>query len=476
MFIQNVLATRYATTDIKRIYSDIGKIQAERDLWISVMRGQKQLGMDIPEEDIRKFEAAKNNIDFERIRQLEKELRHEPNNKIQAFIEVANAGEYLHLGMTSRDLTDNVEQMQILKASKIIFGKYISILRHLIDKTEKYRNIMLVARTHHQPAQPTLLGRRFSMWAEELIEHLEPFKEFTDKYPLRGIKGPIGTQADMKTLLGSSEKVQELEESIAKELGFNRTLNSTGQIYPRSLDYKLVSNLALLTASPENFAITMRLMAGDELVTEGFKKGQVGSSAMPHKMNTRTSERICGLAELVKMYNDGASRISGNQWGEGDVSDSVVRRVIIPDSIFASDGLCESTLTVLNEMGAYPTMISKELDRYLPFLATTQILAEAVKKGLGREEAYAAIRKHAKAVALEMREKGLERNTLAERLGNELLFKEKGITQEEIYEMLQDNQRFLGEANSQIDKVIDKANYWIGRYSEQASYEPREIL
>jgi adenylosuccinate lyase len=475
MIIPDVLAERYATDSVVEPYSPIGKIKRERDLWISVMKGQRKLGVNIPQGEIDKFIAARDNIDLDRIRALELTLKHEPQNKIKAFIEVAGAGEYLHWGMTSRDLTDNVEQQQNLDVSQIIFGKYVSILRHFIDKAQTYKSVTLTARTHHQAAQPTLLGRRFSMWAEELIEHLIKFEQFINDYPLRGIKGPVGTQSDMKTLLGSSEKVRELENMIAKELGFKRILDSPGQVYPRSLDYKLISDLALLTAAEENFVNGMRLMAGYELVTEGFKDGQVGSSAMPHKMNTRSSERVWSAAELVKTYNDGASRLSGQQWEEGDVSCSLMRRVIIPGAFFASDAICETTLTILNEMGIYPIIIDRELDKYLPFLATTQILAEAVKVGIGREEAHSIIKRHAKAVALEMRETGLEKNTLAERLGEEPLLNQKGITKQRVNEILKDNTRFIGDANLQIDKVSTRAKEIIDRYPQEANYEPKPI-
>ncbi|MEK6945278.1 MAG: adenylosuccinate lyase [Nanoarchaeota archaeon] len=476
MDIPNVLAERYATDSVAEPYSPVGKVKRMRNFWISVMQYQKDLGVNIPLADIDKFRDSKDNINLKRIKELELSSQHDVDANIKAFIEIADAGEYLHLGMTSRDLTDNVEQKQILDISKIIYGKNISILRHFTEKSQAYRDIVLTARTHHQAAQPTLLGRRFSMWAEELMEHLDSFEQFILDYPLRGIKGPVGTQADMKTLLGSSEKVKQLENMIATEFGFNRVLDSPGQVYPRSLDYKLLSNLALLSSASENFADGMRLMAGYELVTEGFKEGQVGSSAMPHKMNTRSSERIWSAAELTKTYANGGSRLSGQQWEEGDVSCSLMRRVIIPDSFFASDAVCETTLTILNKMGIYPIIISKELDRYLPFLATTQILAEAVKKGIGREGAHSTIKKHAKAVALQMRVEGLEKNTLAERLSNEPLFKNNGIGENEITKILKDNNRFIGESYSQIDRVNERAQKIISKYSKQAAYEPQPIL
>ena len=414
---QNVLSQRYTTKQINEIFSQKGKILAFRELWISVMKAQKKLGIDIPSEDIEKYESSKNDINLEEIEEIEKKTKHDIKANIESFVKTANAPEHIHKGMTSRDLTDNVEQMQILKSSKIILGKSISVLKHMLDKANEYDHIILTARTHHQPAQATLLGRRFSMWAEELYFHIKDFENFIEKYPLRGIKGPVGTQIDMIKILGSEEKTIEFEKIVATQLGFKETLKSTGQVYPRSFDLSLISKLVAITSACDNFANSMRLMAGYDLVTEGFKEGQVGSSAMPHKMNTRSSERINGFAAILKGHLTMSANLSGNQWEEGDVSCSVTRRIAIPDAFYTIDGLLETTLTILNEMGPYETVISKEVDKYLPFLATTQILMLAIQKGIGREQAHEIIKKHAINEALNMRQ-GKEPQ-LAENLGNE---------------------------------------------------------
>jgi adenylosuccinate lyase len=472
----NALSKRYATDEINLIFSDEGKVGYERDLWIVVLSVQKKLGLDVPEEVIDAYTSARNNINLNYINEIELRTKHDVKARIEAFNYAAGGHEYIHLGMTSRDLTDNVEQLQAVKASRIILGKYISVLRHMLDKAKEYRGIGLTARTHHQPAQITLLGRRFSMWAEELYLHLHEFETFIDGYPLRGIKGPVGTQFDMVNLLGSQEKALQLEAMIAEELGFKEVLSSPGQVYPRSLDYKLLSHLAAMASACENFAKTMRLMAGYELVTEGFRDGQVGSSIMPHKMNTRSTERICALSELVKMYADGASRLAGDQWEEGDVSCSAIRRVLIPDAFYASDGVVETTLNVLNQMAPYPAVISEEVDRYLPFLATTEVLALAVKSGIGREEAHGIIKKHAIVEALGMREYGSSGNRLMIKLASVPVFKEAGITEEKLNSLFQDKRHFIGNADSQINAVIKKCEELLTRHRNTASYEPRDIL
>lgn len=472
----NVLSQRYATNKMNAIFSDEGKATCERDLWLAVLIAQKELGLDIPSEVIESYRKARSKIDLNLINEIEMRTKHDVKAKIEAYNIEAGRHEYIHMGMTSRDLTDNVEQLQIKNAARLILGKYVSVLRHLLDKAKEYRHVEIAARTHHQAAQPTLLGRRFAMWAEELQSHLIEFERFIDVYPLRGIKGAVGTQFDMVNLLGSQEKAVRLEQMVAENLGFKETLDSPGQVYPRSLDYKLVSHLSVLASACESFAKTVRLMAGYELVTEGFRKGQVGSSVMPHKMNTRSTERICAFSHLLKMYADGASRIAGDQWEEGDVSCSALRRVIIPDAFYASDGLVETTLTVLNQMGAYPSVIKQELDKYLPFLATTFILGFALQRGIGREKAHDIIRKHAIAEALRIREQGARDNNLINLLAEEPEFKKVGITAVDLEKILKNRSNFIGNALNQIDAVKKKSGYLLKKYEKEAEYEPRDIL
>ena len=470
----NILSERYVTPEMNDLFSPRGKVLRMRELWIAVMKGQRELGLDIPSEQIERFEKAKTDINLERIREIELQRRHDIKANIEAFVEAAGAGEYLHQGMTARDLTENVEQMQMRDAGRIIFGKYVAVLKNLLDKAEEYKHIVLTARTHHQPAQPILLGRRFSMWIQELLFHLDGFETFLEKYPLRGIKGPVGTQSDMLRLLRSEEKVDALEQKVMQHLGFSRVLLATGQVYPRSLDYAFLNRLAEIASPLQSFALTMRLMAGYDLVTEGFQEGQVGSTAMPHKMNTRNAERICGFANMLKMYADGASRIAGDQWEEGDVSCSLPRRILIVDPFYASDGLTETALTVLQEMGHYPVIISREVDRYIGFIASTQFLMEAVKAGLGREEAHEIIKRVTISEALRMRQ-GFE-PAVTQRLAENERFRDVGILQQQLDAILADQQQFLGNAARQIQQVALQAAPLLARYQDQARYRPGKIL
>lgn len=473
--IPDILATRYATPALQNIFSEEAKIIQERELWIAVMKAQRELGIDIPAEAIERYEGVKDVISLEHIKEREKIKKHDVDARVEEFNDIAGY-QYAHQGMTSRDATDNVEQVQIKQALTIIRNKFISILRHFNEKTIGYMNIALTARTHHQPAEPTLLGRRISMWQEELLYHLPALDQFLENYPLRGIKGPVGTQRAMLKLLGSEEKVATLEQKVAQTLGFSKLLHSPGQVYPRSLDLSLINRITEAGAACSNYALGMRLMAGYELVTEGFKPGQVGSSIMPHKMNTSKSERIWSLYQVIKMLQNGASRLAGETWEEGDVSCSVMRRVILPQTFYAADGLCETTLNVLNDMGAYPVVIQKEMERYLPFLATTELLSLAIARGIPRPEAHAVIKKHTQHQALLMREEGTTPNL--RELADDKLF--SGIiSHDDIEEILERQKTSVGNAREQAASVIQQTCLYIGQnvnYREAANYEPQPIL
>ena len=401
--IPNVLANRYASTAMTQLWSPEHKVVLERQLWIAVMRAQQDLGIDIPAEAIADYEAVVEQVHLDRIAARERVTRHDVKARIEEFCDLAGQ-EHIHKGMTSRDLTENVEQLQIRQSLELIRTKAVATAGVLAELAVRYSDVALTGRSHNVAAQSTTLGKRFASAADELLVAIARLNDLIDRYPLRGIKGPVGTAQDMLDLLGGdAEKLADLELRIAQHLGFANVFTSVGQVYPRSVDYDTVTALVQLAAGPSSFATTIRLMAGHELVTEGFKEGQVGSSAMPHKMNTRSCERVNGFAVILRGYASMAGELAGNQWNEGDVFCSVVRRVALPDAFFALDGLFETFLTVLEEFGAFPAVIERELQRYLPFLATTKILMAAVRNGVGRETAHEVIKEQAVAVALDMR-------------------------------------------------------------------------
>src|SRR3954471_3002835 len=402
------------------LWSPTHKVVLERRLWLAVLRAQAELGVDVPGGAIEAYEAVvdrgTDDVDLASIAARERVTRHDVKARIEEFNALAGH-EQVHKGMTSRDLTENVEQLQIRSALEIVRDRVVAALVRLGERAAQYADLPMAGRSHNVAAQVTTLGKRFATVANELLVAYARVEELLARYPLRGIKGPVGTAQDMLDLVdGDAARLSALEQRVAEHLGFSSVLVSTGQVYPRSLDYEVVTALAQVAAAPSNLATAIRLMAGLELVTEGFQPGQVGSSAMPHKMNTRSCERVNGLAVVVRGYVSMVAELAGAQWNEGDVSDSVVRRVALPDAFFAIDGLLETILTVLDEFGAYPAVIARELDRYLPFLATTAVLMAAVRAGVGRESAHEVISEHARAVALAMREKGQAENDLLARL------------------------------------------------------------
>jgi adenylosuccinate lyase len=318
--------------------------------------------------------------------------RHDVKARIEEFNALAGV-EKIHIGLTSRDLTENIELIQIKAALELIEHRTIQTLFLLNEKISKYEKTFMVGRSHNVAAQVTTLGKRFASCAEELLFAQASLKELIARLPLRGIKGPVGTSQDAMTAMGKD--FEKFEKSIAEQFGFENTWNSIGQIYPRSVDFEVASKLLQIASAPSSMATTIRLMAGAGLASEGFKTGQVGSSAMPHKMNSRSSERINGMMVLLRGYNNMAADLAGDQWNEGDVSCSVVRRVVIPDSFYVLDGLLHTFMTILNEFGIFEEEINLELSEQLPFLATTKILMECVKSGMGREVAHEIIKKHA---------------------------------------------------------------------------------
>jgi adenylosuccinate lyase len=469
----NVLASRYASPEVAAIWSAEHKIVAERRLWLAVLTAQRDLGVDVPDGVIEAYDAVVDQVDLDSIAARERTTRHDVKARIEEFSALAGH-EHIHKGMTSRDLTENVEQLQIRDSLLVVRTKVVATIARLGELAAQHRALVMAGRSHNVAAQATTLGKRFASIADEMLVALQRLDDLIARYPLRGIKGPVGTAQDQLDLLdGDPAKLAELEQRVAHHLGFDHVLTSVGQVYPRSLDFDVVSALVQAVAGPSNLATTIRLMAGIELVTEGFQPGQVGSSAMPHKMNTRSCERVNGLAVVLRGHLSMVGELAGDQWNEGDVSCSVVRRVALPDAFFAADGLFETFLTVLAEFGAFPAVIHRELDRYLPFLTTTKVLMAAVRNGVGRETAHEAIKEHAVTVALEMREKGADRNDLFDRLAAD---DRLNLTAGDLSALVAEPLSFTGAAVAQVDDVVRRIESLVAADPEAAAYRPGAIL
>ncbi len=471
--LPNVLAARYASREMVDRWTPETKIVLERRLWIAVLRAQRELGVDVPAEAIDAYEKAVDIVDLDSIDARERVTRHDVKARVEEFSALAGY-EHAHKGMTSRDLTENVEQLQIRSSLQLIRDRMVTALARLAGLAAEHAELVITGRSHNVAAQATTLGKRFANAGEEVLIAYRRIDELIERYPLRGLKGPVGTQQDQLDLLdGDLERLDELERAVARHLGFDHVLTNVGQVYPRSLDLDVVSALVQAAAGPSSLALTIRLMAGHELATEGFAPGQVGSSAMPHKMNTRSCERINGLEVVLRGYLTMVAGLAGDQWNEGDVSCSVVRRVALPDAFLATDGLFETFLAVLADFGAYPAVISRELDRYLPFLASTKVLMAAVRAGVGREAAHEAIKEHSVAVALAQREQGAAGNDLVERLAGDPRL---GLDADALGGLLAEPIDFVGAAPHQVAAFVAAVEPVVTAHPEAASYHPAPIL
>ena len=469
----NILASRYASSGMVDIWTPSGKVILEREFWLAVIEAQNDLGVSVDHQVIEDYRRVAKSVDLASIDARERVTKHDVKARIEEFNALAGH-EHIHKGMTSRDLTENVEQLQIRSALVLVRDRTVAALGLLAERALETADLAIAGRSHNVPAQVTTVGKRFTNIAEEMLLAFQRLEEVLDRLPLRGIKGPVGTQQDMLDLFqGEASKLEQLDHRIAENLGFQNCLDSVGQVYPRSLDFEVVSTLTQLSSGPANFARTLRLMAGAELATEGFKPGQVGSSAMPHKMNARSAERIDGFSVILRGYLSMLGGLVGDQWNEGDVSCSVVRRVAIPDAFLAMDGQLETFLTVLSDFGAYPAVIDRELRRYLPFLATTKILVAAVKAGVGRETAHEAIKEHAVAAALAMRESGRDDNDLLARLSADSRIP---MDAEQLKTAMGQPTQFTGNAKNQIEQVLQRIKKVTDRYPKVVSYRPESIL
>jgi adenylosuccinate lyase len=469
--IPNVLAERYASAAMREIWSAHGRILLERDFWIAVMKAQRDLGVAIPAEAIKDYERVREDISLDRIKERERVTLHDVKARLEEFSDLAKR-QFIHLGLTSRDLTENVEQLQVARALKLVNFKAVAALHLLARRAVEFRDVMITGRTHNVPAQPTTLGKRLAMFGQELLLAQARLEDLIARYPVRGLKGAVGTQLDQLTLLGGdTDKVDQLESRIVKHLGFKAKFGAVGQVYPRTLDFDTVGALHQLGAAAASCATTIRLMAGAGLLTEGFQQGQVGSSSMPHKMNTRNCERVCGFSTILSGYVAMTANLAGHQWNEGDVSCSVVRRVALPDACYAIDGLLETYLTILRQLEAFPAAIAAENERNLPFLSTTTILMEAVKNGAGRETAHEAIKEHAVAAA-----KALRTGGDADLLGRLAGDKRVGLGKKKLTDILRENERFVGAAPHQVDAFVATVEPLVKRHKGAADYRPGKLL
>jgi len=445
--IPNILADRYASNEMVELFQPANRVRLERELWVAVLEAQIELAELAPAGVVEDYRRVIGDVDLDSIRKREYETRHDVKARLDEFNALAGH-EHIHKGLTSRDVTENVEQAITWNALKLVESRTAALLAAMAERAAEFATVAIAGRTHNVAAQPTTVGKRFAQYGAELLGGYQQLQDLLANYTLRGIKGAVGSQSDQLDLMGTAEKVTELESRLARHMGMSETMVAVGQVYPRSLDYSVVSTLLRLASGPANLALSVRLMAGNDLATEGFRDGQVGSSAMPHKMNTRSSERITGLHVILSGYASMAAGLTGSQWNEGDVSCSVVRRVLIPDSLLALDGLYETAFSVVGDFGVFDQVVEAELAKYLPFLSTTSLLMHAVHQGVGRELAHELIKKHAIMAAQAMRDGRGDGNVLVRALA--------------------DDERFPGDIE-ELGKVVEQGASRIGTISTQVA-------
>ncbi|HZB71608.1 MAG TPA: lyase family protein, partial [Acidimicrobiales bacterium] len=320
--VPDLLATRYASEPMADLWSPRHKVVLERRLWVAVLEAQRDLGVAIPDGVIDDYRAVVDAVDLASIEARERITRHDVKARLEEFSDLAGH-QQAHRGMTSRDVTENVEQLQVRLALELVRDRAVAALARLAERAAEHAGTVMAGRTHNVPAAATTLGKRFAVAGEELLLGLERVEELLVRYPLRGLKGPVGTSAEQLELLGGDpDRLDELDRALARRLGFGRVLTNVGQVYPRSLDLDVVAALVQVVSGPASLAVTLRLMAGHDLATEGFAEGQVGSSAMPHKVNARSCERVGALATVLKGHLAMVAGLSGVTWNEGDVADS----------------------------------------------------------------------------------------------------------------------------------------------------------
>lgn len=382
----------YASPEMLEIWSPESRICSERSLWVGIMRWQAEHGVPIPEQAIRDYEGVLTRADLVRIAELEKTTKHDLRARLQHFNEQAGHT-YAHWGLTSCDVTDNVTQVLIRESLNHLIKQSQRVVSWLIPHIEATQDLICVARTHNQPAQPTLLGKRFATIADEFVVALGTVQWATGALGSRGLVGAVGTGQDLATLLGGPDRFESLNEQLQETLGFRCLYYSTGQVYPRSDDLAWAGAVEQLTAAPTNLARMVRLEAGYGRMWESFGEGQVGSSAMPHKRNPVLSERICGLQLVVRGFESMVRSVSGTQWYEGDVADSVVRRVSISGLLKSVDAVLVNTVELLANLELSRDGYRKDYYDNSFKARSSEILTKAILAGADRDRAYSVLQK-----------------------------------------------------------------------------------
>ena len=444
--------SRYASKEMKYLFSPDKKFTTWRKLWIALAESEKELGLDISDEQLDQMREHIYDINYEAAEAKEKEIRHDVMSHIFAYGEQCpKAKPIIHLGATSCYVGDNTDIIIMTEALRLIHKRLINVIAALSDFAEKYKNLPTLAFTHFQPAQPTTVGKRATLWLQDLLMDLETVDEQLKKAKLLGSKGTTGTQASFLELFsGDHEKCRVLDKKIAEKMGFDSCFAVSGQTYPRKLDYQMLSVLSGIAQSAYKFSNDLRLLQHLKQVEEPFEKNQVGSSAMAYKRNPMRSERISSLARYVIVDALNPAITASTQWFERTLDDSANKRISIPEAFLAVDAILCLYKNIADGLVVYPKVINRQFMQEIPFMATENIMMDAVKRGGDRQELHEKIRQYSMQAAKRVKEDG-EENNLPELIANDAAF---GITVSEIYELLKP-ERFVGRSKEQTEEFLE---------------------
>ena len=447
------LNSRYASKEMSYIFSDDMKFSTWRKLWVALAEGEKELGLNITDEQIKELKEHINDINYDEAAKREKEVRHDVMSHVYAYgLQCPNAKGIIHLGATSCYVGDNTDVIIMRDALNLIKNKIVTVLNHLKNFAIEYKDMPTLGFTHFQPAQLTTVGKRATLWMQDLVMDVENIDFLISQLKLRGVKGTTGTQASFMELFdGDESKVKALDKIVAEKMGFEKSFGVTGQTYPRKLDSIVLNTLSEVAQSAYKFSNDLRLLQNMKEMEEPFEKHQIGSSAMAYKRNPMRSERISALARYVIVDALNPAITAGTQWFERTLDDSANKRLSVAEGFLALDGVLNLYMNIAENMVVYDKVIASHVQRELPFMATENIMMEAVKRGKDRQELHENIRVHSMAAAQRVKCEGLD-NDLIERIINDDSF---GLTRDEILGVI-DPAKFVGRAPSQVVEFIDE--------------------
>ena len=446
-------STRYASDEMQYTFSDDNKFRTWRRLWIALAKAEQKQGLDITDEQIAELEAHKDDINYEEATAREKLVRHDVMSHVYAYgLQCPKAKGIIHLGATSCYVGDNTDVIIMREGLQLVRKKLIGVLANLADFAEQYKDMPCLAYTHCQPAQLTTVGKRATLWMNEFYMDLQEIDHQISQLALRGVKGTTGTQASFIELFnGDSAKVKAVEADVCAQMGFDKVVPVCGQTYSRKVDYNVLSAIAGLAQSAMKMATDIRLLANFKEMEEPFEKNQIGSSAMPYKRNPMRSERICALARYVICDSLNPAFTSATQWFERTLDDSANKRISVPEAFLAVDAILNIMINVVSGLVVYPKVIEAHVMNELPFMATENIMMDAVKRGGNRQDLHERIREHSMAAGKRIKEEGLE-NDMVDRIAGDPMF---GMTREQILEHL-DPSAYIGRCPSQVDEFLNE--------------------